>query len=1058
MNEFNFFGPQTNTSVILIADDNPVNLSLLEICLTTAGYKTYLAGDGKIALEIIYKHKPDLLLLDVYMPELSGFEICSKIKKDSELQSIPVIFMTGAKDSESKIKGFELGAADFIGKPFQNEEVLARIKLHLSLVAMQKELKAQNALLQEEVNANIKKSNELLESENRYKQLAEISPDIILVYSKEKIHYINPAGYISLGINETDLINTNFPDYVHPDDAYLIEEVVKNSSDEGKEKRLFELRLKSKDGKEIYADVFFTHITYYSQEANLVVGRDVSERKNYEVALLQSQERFKNLVQNVSGYIYSVHYENGIPHSAYHSPQCFAITGYTPEEYLADSYLWINMVFSEDRPRVEKFFVNLDARIKTTNIEHRIVRKDGTIVWISNSFTIHSKNENEIADIYGFIHDITHRKDTENILQQQNEFLQKIMDSIPNPIYYKDIKGLYRGCNVAFEKYTGLNKSEIIGKTVFDVAAPEFVSVYDKMDKELLNNPGIQVYEYYVRLPDGSYHNVVFNKATFQNPNNTIGGIVGIIVDITELKQIQNELQETLEKLKILETSITNSPAVVFIWRNESRMYIDFVSENIIQFGYSSEDFVFHRLLLSDFIYSEDLENVITEINYYTDQQFNEFNQEYRILTKSGEIRWVDIRTWIQRDEDKKPNRYHSVLIDITKRKSAEFLLKENKERYQTLAENSYDLICEVNDKLNFLYLSPNFYDLLGYLPEELLYRNLLEIVHLDDIPNVMKESKKVKTRIVLRIKHKNGDWRWFESAAKQYSTATGEKRGVIVSRDITQRKQIEKQLIQSEKMVAVGEMSAMIAHEFRNALTSVKMILQLTGESDNLSPNEKKSFGVAINSIYHMEKIVQQLLTFSHPAPTEQSIEDINVIMRDCLYLIQVEAVKKGITITNKLADNVPLLLLNSSNIKESIVNILFNAMQAFDNCNKETNRKIKVTTKKISVQEDIRDLSYYSKPLLSGNRYLDTSSELVIYQGSECVMIEVKDNGKGMDEECLSRIFQPFFTTKEKGSGLGLPIVKKNINALGGILTVESHVNKGTSFKIYLPINTIQ
>jgi signal transduction histidine kinase len=206
------------------------------------------------------------------------------------------------------------------------------------------------------------------------------------------------------------------------------------------------------------------------------------------------------------------------------------------------------------------------------------------------------------------------------------------------------------------------------------------------------------------------------------------------------------------------------------------------------------------------------------------------------------------------------------------------------------------------------------------------------------------------------------------------------------------------------------------------------------------------------------MEKIVQQLLTFSHPAPTEQSIEDINVIIQDCLYLIQVEAVKKGITITNKLADNIPLLLLNSSNIKESIVNILFNALQSFDNYNKAINRKIKITTKKITVQDDIKDLSYYAKPMVSGGRYLDTPSELIIYQGSECVLIEVKDNGKGMDEECLARIFQPFFTTKEKGSGLGLPIVKKNINAQGGILTVESQVTKGTSFKIYLPITTIK
>ncbi len=1057
MNSYNYIEPDANSPTILIADDNPVNLSIIEKFLNASGYNTLLANDGKKALELTYNCRPDLVLLDIYLPDFDGFEVCSHIRQEPALKDIPVIFITAVNDSDNKIKGFELGGNDFITKPFQNEEILARIKAQLSLRSMQKQLIAQNQLLLEEVSASIKKGKELLESENRYKQLAEMSPDIIIVHSEGKIQYINPAGIELLGGNKIDFLNKNFLDFIHPDCRTNIIDRYKNALKAGNEMKFQELKFVRLDGKEIYGEISFAPISLYGKSAVLAVGRDISERKKYEVNLLESQERFKNLVQNVSGYIYSVHYEKGNAVSAYHSPQCFMITGYTPEEYLSDRDLWINMVYKDDRDRVEKFFINLNKNLQRTSIEHRIVRKDGKVVWISNIFSIHLKNENEIADVYGFILDITGRKIAEEALQQQYAFLQKLMDSIPNPMFYKDTAGIYRGCNIAFEKFMGLDKTAIIGKNVFDTSPLELASVYNKKDLDLFANPGVQVYEYYLRYADGAYHNVVFNKATFQNPDNTLGGIVGIVLDITELKQIQNELRETLDKLKILETSISKSPAVVFIWRNDDRMLMDFVSDNIIQFGYSPEDFVFHRLTLSDLIYKDDLETVISEINSYSDLQLNEFTQEYRIQTRSGEIRWVDIRTWIQRDEENKTQRYHAVLIDITKRKMAELLLLENKERYKTLADNSYDLICEINDKLHFLYLSPNYMDILGYAPEELLHKSISEIVHLDDLPNVLKESKKEKTRITVRIKHKSGEWLWFECAGKQYSTAAGEKRGVIVSRDITQRKQMEKQLIQSEKMVAIGEMSAMIAHEFRNALTSVKMILQLTVESKNLLPNEKKSFGVAINSIYHMEKIVQQLLTFSHPSPTEQTIENINILIQDCLVLIQVEAVKKGITISHNCDSKIPLLLINCSSIKESIVNILFNAIQSFENYTKDVKRKITVTTKRMITQEDIRDLSFYAKPLFTSSKNLNSVNDLIIYQGTECVLIEIKDNGKGMEEECMMRIFQPFFTTKEKGSGLGLPIVKKNINAHAGILDVKSKVNKGTLFRIYLPITPI-
>ncbi|MCX6150036.1 MAG: PAS domain S-box protein [Ignavibacteriales bacterium] len=395
------------------------------------------------------------------------------------------------------------------------------------------------------------------------------------------------------------------------------------------------------------------------------------------------------------------------------------------------------------------------------------------------------------------------------------------------------------------------------------------------------------------------------------------------------------------------------------------------------------------------------------------------------------------------------------VARDISNRKIIEQHLKESEERFRTLSENSYDLICEINANSKFIYLSPNLKEILGYDPSELLQKSIFSYIHPHDWPGVLDELKKGYGSVILRYMHKNGEWRWFESAGRKYTTVKGEVRGVIVSRDITERKLLEQKLIQTEKLMAIGEMSAMIAHEFRNALTSVKMILQLTIESENLTSTEKKSFDVAINSIFHMESVVQQLLHFSLPTSTEMKLENLNSVLNDCLPFIKMQANKKNIKVIKKFDASIPLVLINNGTMKESIINLLLNATQSFDNFSSRISRKISITSKRIFLDETIRDIDYtfkFEKSLMKHES--NTDIEIVMEKGNECALIEIKDNGCGIEKYYLSRIFEPFFTTKEKGSGLGLSIVKRTINGNNGIIKVETRKLKGTTFKIYLPI----
>jgi len=146
---------------ILIVDDNKQNLMVLADILENSGYETGLAMDGKQALEYVYNEKPDLILLDVMMPEMDGYETCQRLKEFPEYKDIPVIFLTAKVETEDIVKGFESGGVDYISKPFNSHELKSRVRTHLMLKRAQDEAKSAIEALNE-ANKAIEKQNEQL--------------------------------------------------------------------------------------------------------------------------------------------------------------------------------------------------------------------------------------------------------------------------------------------------------------------------------------------------------------------------------------------------------------------------------------------------------------------------------------------------------------------------------------------------------------------------------------------------------------------------------------------------------------------------------------------------------------------------------------------------------------------------------------------------------------------------------------------------------------------------------------------------------------------------------
>jgi PAS domain S-box-containing protein len=192
--------------------------------------------------------------------------------------------------------------------------------------------------------------------------------------------------------------------------------------------------------------------------------------------------------------------------------------------------------------------------------EWRARRRDGELIWVEVWLTRKSGGDGRL--LLGTLRDISARKlaeaharsletrQAQTTLIEERNFLNSLLEAIPLPVFYKDRAGVYLGCNEAFLAGTGRTRDGVIGKTVFDMAPVEIARRYQQMDDELFAAPGRQVYEWLLKRPSGEERNAVFNKATFTHQNGEIGGLIGVILDVTELKQAQQRLEELNHELE----------------------------------------------------------------------------------------------------------------------------------------------------------------------------------------------------------------------------------------------------------------------------------------------------------------------------------------------------------------------------------------------------------------------------------------------------------------------------------------------------------------------------
>ncbi|PLS05570.1 ATP-binding protein [Neobacillus cucumis] len=345
-------------------------------------------------------------------------------------------------------------------------------------------------------------------------------------------------------------------------------------------------------------------------------------------------------------------------------------------------------------------------------------------------------------------------------------------------------------------------------------------------------------------------------------------------------------------------------------------------------------------------------------------------------------------------------------------------LVEASEAKYRLIAENTSDLILLMNKEHAISYLSPSHEYVLGYPCSELMKHRCFQLIHPDDdlmfreAIHRMFEDKESHS-MEIRIRHKAGHWIEFESKCMP---VTGKEDNVenivIVSRDISERKKSEEILLQSEKLSIVGELAAGVAHEIRNPLTTIKGFVQLyKAENSSIQYND-----ILLSELERIETITSELLSLGKPQAVQLNDVNLGELLEKTVELLHPQANMNNIQF-DLLVDGGPFVSKGEKNqLKQVFLNVLKNAIEAMPN---------------------------------GGNIQIRLEKE----GANECV-ISVQDQGSGIPEELLPRLGEPFYSLKEKGTGLGVMICHKILKQHQGSIAYTSKLEVGTKVEIKLPL----
>lgn len=345
-----------------------------------------------------------------------------------------------------------------------------------------------------------KKAQEQIEkNEQRYRHIVD---NLHQAYYESDRHavftYCNPGFLILSGFGEDELIGmVSFRMVAEEHRRRVIDAYVALMAERGTGLTI-EFPVETKQGTQFWIEQIshfdFDRSGLFIKASHFV--KDITERKNAQERLLESEQRYRQITEAVTDYIYTVSLQNGTAAYTKHGPGCFAVTGYSQEEFDRDPYLWYDMVVPGDRSLIELPLQNLFTRFDLEPVEHRIIRKDGSVRWVRNTLVPRKNESGTIISYDGLIQDIDERKRAEEKLRSSEERNRVLIESIPDLMFVLDGNGTFMDYHTPDPTLLMLKPSEFLGKTVDQVMPPEFAALIMPKLELAMATGAIQFYEY----------------------------------------------------------------------------------------------------------------------------------------------------------------------------------------------------------------------------------------------------------------------------------------------------------------------------------------------------------------------------------------------------------------------------------------------------------------------------------------------------------------------------------------------------------------------------------
>ncbi|MEG4965123.1 PAS domain-containing protein [Microcoleus sp. B6-A1] len=1019
---------------ILMVDDHPESLRLLSQLLSKRGYKVRPTRDGKLALNFALSSPPDLILLDIMMPGMDGYQVCEQLKACPQTKDIPVIFISCFDEVFDKVKAFSLGAADYITKPFQTEEVVSRVENQLLLSRLYKQIIAQNARLQAEIEERKRIEAELRDSQRWQSAVIQTHPNLLYVSDliEQRTLYINREIYSDIGytLEEIQQMAGGFlPNLIHPDDLPGFSEHL-SRIEAAKDGESFECeyRIQHKNGEYrwfVSVDTVFARTPDDKPWKILGTATEISDRKQAELELKTALAALERQIK-----------------------QRFLLETITLEIRYS---LKQEQVFQTATAQIGRIF-NADCCLFHTYTEHPIPRIVNVAEYRKSAFKslldleipidgnphvqfLLSQDQAVVSD------DVFSEPLLENVRDLCGQIGLKSMISIRTS-YQGKANGMI--CLHQYDRPRHWTPDEIgLLKTV---AAQMGIAIaqanlleQDKQQRLKLQQSEASLAAAQKIAHIGSWEfDLVTNKITWSEEVFRIFGLDSSATEPTSAQLLKmchpddRELfqqtvsltisqgisykrefrflhpsgqiiyvegrgeavfSDTGEVIKLLGTVMDISDrkqAEAALQISEERFYLAFEGSAMglwdwnlatgevyfnprwkMMLGYEVEEVENSFASWEKLVHPEDLSPAQAALNAHLEGKNPTYEVEFRMLTKSGEWKWILAQAKVmEHDASGNPLRMTGTHIDISDRKQAEVELQFSEQREREKAQQ--------------------------------LEKTLADL------------------------------------------------------------KKAQSQLIQSEKMSSIGQMVAGVAHEINNPISFIygniipaaqyaRDLVKLIElyqqyypepvpeiaqelaevEVDFIAGDFPKIMASMQEGANRIKQIVLSLRNFSRLDETERKVIDIHEGIESTLVILQHRLQSQPKRQEIQLIKNygkLPKVECYPAQLNQVFMNLLVNAIDAIEESSAHCTCKV----------HQIRIVTEVS--------------------GENQVRVRISDSGSGICPEVQSRMFDPFFTTKPIGSGtgLGLSISYQIIkDTHGGKLECHSEVGQGTEFAIELPIS---